>query len=448
MRYFLFAILLLYSIQSPAASIPPANPQFQQTSQCPLSIPQLIDIALQNNPETRTAWWYAQRAAASKGIAESSYYPSLYFDGSVWHGRDYKFPNGDETTYTSTKAAIALTYLLFDFGERSADNEAAKAALIAADWQSNWILQNLVLEVLNNAYAYLNAQEILISRQASLDDANATLEAVEELHRAGLRSITDVYTIRATVSDTQIGIARQQAEVDITQSRLAVSLGFDADSPIQVIPLPDPASLPQAQKCGTSVNDLIEIAHEQRADLMAKRADLAQKQSLQDKARAQYLPKLEFAGDGGIKKYFHDRSNGYEYNVGLNLICPLYTGGESTYQKKLADANMQMTLTELEKMELKIAQEVLMYSRRFQAAQEIVLLSCEYLENSIKSFQGTLDRYKAGTQSIFDLAIAQRVLAEARIKHGEAKTAWYRNLAELALAIGTISSEVSCQNTP
>ena len=73
-------------------------------------------------------------------------------------------------------------------------------------------------------------------------------------------------------------------------------------------------------------------------------------------------------------------------------------------------------------------------------------MSHENLQNAIKTFNGVLDKYKAGTQSIFDLTAAQKQLADARLKNGDAKTRWYRSLAQLAYATGTImpNSEVSC----
>jgi len=40
-------------------------------------LPELIDIAERNNPETRTAWERARQAAAAIGISESLYFPYL-----------------------------------------------------------------------------------------------------------------------------------------------------------------------------------------------------------------------------------------------------------------------------------------------------------------------------------------------------------------------------------
>jgi|694.fasta_scaffold32834_6 outer membrane protein len=415
----------------------------------PKSLPELLDIALSNNPETRTAWWNAQRAAASRAFVATDYSPKIRFHGDVIQSRDYKFPNGDETTFTCIDADIILGYLLYDFGERNAKNAAAKAALLGVQWQSNWTIQKVMHNVISQTYIYLNAREILQSRIASLHDAQTALKASQELQAAGLRSITDVYTMKAAIADMEIAIALQKAETAISQGKLAANMGLEVDADVRVMELPDPN---KDEIENDSLYCLIEEANLKRADLMAKRSELQQKYALMDKAAAQYKPKINFNAAGGYKRYLHDKrshDHGGYYRLVLNFDMPLYDGFEAIYQNRIALSDAQATGAELERLELEIAMEILSYSKLFEAAKEILSLAQESLQNSMKTFDGTLEKYKAGTQSIFDLIAAQKQLAEARIKHGEAKTRWYRSLAQLAYATGTISqfTEDPCVTT-
>lgn len=403
----------------------------------PLSIPELVDVALTNNPDTRTVWWNARRASAAAKVVNSAYYPNILFHADVLNGYDYKFPTSRETEYTSYGAGLILTYLLYDFGERCAASEAAKAALVAANWQYDWQVQFVMHDVINNAYTLLNSIEVLKSRRESLVDAQTTLEAAEELNKAGLRSITDVYSIRATVSEMQIGIALQEAEVDIARANLAASMGICVDSQISLIDLPDP-SPNQVLKEGLCT--LIDTAYQLRTDLLAKNADLQQKIALTKRAKATNMPKVSFNSDGGYRHYIKDRAHGLNYNVALNLDFPLYDGFENIYRTRMAYDEAKSTESVLASLQLDIALEVLTYSRWFAAAESVLQYAQDNLLNSEKTFEGVLDKYKAGTQSIFDLTLAQRQLAEARIKHSDAKTRWYRSLAQLAYATGSICS--------
>lgn len=425
------------------SAYPPPSTELCSPPQHALSIAELLDIALRNNPETRAAWWNANRAAVSVDISKSAYYPSLAFRGSVANGLDYRYINGQETNYTTVSGDLILSYMLYDFGERHAACEAAKAALNAANWQSDWTLQKVMYHVIYNAYTFLNSQEQLISRLASLKDANTSLQAAIELQRAGLRSVTDVYALKASISDLQMSIALQKAETEIDLGKLAASLGLDVDSRFTVAPLPDPQLDAVMQ---ANVQQLIASAKQKRSDLMAKRFDLQQRIAQQSRVSKACLPKLSVSGDTGYQRYFEDKANGYNYNIGLFLDIPIFNGFEQIYQKKAALSDVQLSEIEIERMELEIALEVLTYSYWFDAAQEVLRLAHENLQNSIQTFEGVLDKYKAGTQSIFDLTAAQRQLAEARLKKGDAKTRWYRSLAQLAYATGTImpNSEVPC----
>lgn len=412
----------------------------------PLTITELLDMALRNNHETQSAWWKACRAAASACITKSAYYPTLGARGTLVHGRDYKFINGQTTNYTTGSGDVFLDYLLYDFGERQAARDAAKAALKAANWQSDWTLQKVMYTVIHNTYAFLNAQEQLNSRQTSLQDALISLDAAKELQRAGLRSISDIYALQATISEMQIGIALQKAEADIAKGKLAASIGIGVDVPLDVADLPDP-QVDNVMQAG--LRKLIAAANQKRSDLMAKRAEVQQKEALRDKISKGCRPKIGFKTDGGYRRYFDDKANGCNYNIGLYIDIPLFNGFEATYQNRIAYSDVQISEIELANLELEIALEVLTYSSWFSASQEILQLAHENLLNSFKSFEGVLEKYKAGTQTIFDLTAAQKQLADARLKHADAKTRWYRSLAQLAYATGTImpNTEIPCITT-
>src|SRR5262245_29295997 len=61
--------------QKDAAVLP--SPGFQIDSARTYSLPELIDLAEEHNPETRFAWERAKAQAASLGIARSEWFPVL-----------------------------------------------------------------------------------------------------------------------------------------------------------------------------------------------------------------------------------------------------------------------------------------------------------------------------------------------------------------------------------
>ena len=204
----------------------------------PLSLVELVDIALKNNPETQKVWWNTKRAQAALGIAKSTLYPDLDATASVNHGREVKFPNGPNTNYTFGSGELCLNYLLFDFGERSAIIQATKDALQSAKWASDFTIQKIVYQVSSNYYEFLNAEELLRSRESSLKDAQLISEAAEDMNNAGLRSVNDLNTSRAAVALMQMDVAQQKAHVGITYGKLMTSMGVPLETQLTVQTMP------------------------------------------------------------------------------------------------------------------------------------------------------------------------------------------------------------------
>src|SRR5215510_14401222 len=63
----------------PAPAIPPEYLKPGTT----LSLAQVLDVGLKNNPVTRTAWFQARSAAADLGSKKSEYFPTIELDGSI-----------------------------------------------------------------------------------------------------------------------------------------------------------------------------------------------------------------------------------------------------------------------------------------------------------------------------------------------------------------------------
>ena len=236
----------------------------------PLTLGELVDIALKNQPSTQQAWWNANRAAAAVGSAKSGYYPKLDLNTFVQHGREFKFVNGPDTNYTILGIDILLSMMLYDFGETSAAVKAAKMALVAANWQSDGAIQQVMVNVLENAYATLHAQEMLNAAIVSLEDSDRMLNLAIELNRAGLKPISDIYIANARSAQMKMEFTQQRYQLAIQKGKLATSLGMCPDIELQLAEIENPQRMP-IQK----TRALISLASQQRADLMAKQAELA-----------------------------------------------------------------------------------------------------------------------------------------------------------------------------
>jgi outer membrane protein len=411
-------------------------PYLTSFASAPLTLVELVDIALKNNPETAIAWGNAKRAQAALGIAQSANYPILDAKGTLDHAREVKFPNGPNTVFTSYGGEISLSYLLFDFGERKANVQAAKEALIAAHWSTEFSIQRIIYTVASNYYEYLSATAVWESKNTALQEAQKIYDAAAELHKAGLRTSTDLTTSKAALAQIQIELAQQSAQVAIAYGKLLTSLGVPIEEKMTVQTDPDGLNDPSFSE---GVSLLIDKANKQRSDLLAKQATLKEMDAKVDRAKKASWPKLRGLGQGGWLEYSKHQGNGYNYIVGLALEIPVFKGFEYTYQRRLACADAEITAAELKELQNDIALEVLTYSESVKAAQKALEWSEEYVNQALQSYEGSMESYKAGLQNIFDLIQSQRALADARIKRAQTKTQWLVSLAQLGFATGSLS---------
>ncbi len=399
----------------------------------PLTLSELVTIALANSPDSKVAWWNAERAASSIGAAKSRYLPKLDLDLSASQGKEYEFINGPNRSFTQTGADLTLSMLLFDFGERSSEVAARTKALEAANWEADFSLQKVMIRTLERAYRVLHAQEAVQAAIITRDDAQKMLDAAVQLQSAGFTPISDVYTSKATLSEMQMNLAQWQAELDIRKGELAQDLGYSADKHFTLSPL---SSLTAPKREETKV--LIAKAKEHRKDLMAKAAKLQEAHALLDKSHSSYLPKLSATATGGLNHYHHDHSKNGNYAVTLNLNVPLFSGFDSIYNSRMAHADTKISLQELAALELTIAQEVLSANRTHQAACEMLVFADERLENGRLAYEAALEKYSAGKESMFqEVSNALQQLAAARVRYSEIKTEWLTSLAKIAYATGT-----------
>src|SRR3984957_4135532 len=107
-----------------------------------------IERALCESPKTRSAWAAIREAAANVGISKSAYLPTL--DGSVkytYQHNDTQVSNNPQLQSSYAKPvneeSLALGWVLYDFGARSASLKSSQELLLAAQANQNATLQSI-----------------------------------------------------------------------------------------------------------------------------------------------------------------------------------------------------------------------------------------------------------------------------------------------------------------
>ena len=264
----------------------------------PLDLAELIDVALENNPRTRESWQASRAAAARLGESMGSFYPSLAFQVSGGAEKEVlQFPAG---TVISRQAEVVpelqLTYVLLDFGRRSATADMALRTLQAANYGFNRELQRVIYDVQASFYEFDAARALEAAAERNLELAASVKDDVGKRLDLGLSTRPE--WLLAKQADAQAVYDLESSKVGVSNARakLALSLGLPANAPLHIVEFWDE---PLPSELDDDVDELIDLALTQRPDLQAQVARLRASEARLDKAQADFFPVIGLEGSYG-----------------------------------------------------------------------------------------------------------------------------------------------------
>ncbi len=423
---------------APASAVPPPIPRPQTTDLGELTMPRAIDLALQNNPETRSSWLQARQAQAIVGSRRSAYYPEV--DLNATYTRAHQATQGGQTVFNSTTFGpqLALTYLLFDFGGRAAQVEEARQALIAADFTHNQQIQNVILRTQQAYFGYLDAKALLDAQSATLKEREASVDAAEARHRAGVATINDVLQARTALSQAQLTYESVDQNLRTFQGTLATTMGLPVTTKFTIGTLPTEVPI---QEVSTAVESLITQAENERPDFAASRALVQQADARVREVRSQGLPTVGMTANFN-RTTFRGVANGTAspYSVALAMRFPLFTGWRTQFDLRAAQLGADVVREEARGFQQQIDLQVWNSYYGLSTAVQRVRTSREFLSTAQQSADVAANRYRSGVGSILDVLTAEAALETARAQEIQARTDWFIAVAQLAHDTGTLAA--------
>lgn len=422
---------------------------------------QLIDIGLQNNPQTKQSWHNARAAAYNVGVAKSGLYPAIagsetisavasHGVGGGSSGTFFADSTGSDTSIgtfvrggggrfgntQSVTSDIALTYLLWDFGGRCAQIEMARDALMTANWTHNRTIQNVILSVLNGYYSYEGFEALVQARELDLKDAETSAEAAQAQFEMGVATKVDVLQAMANYVNAKLQLETARGQMNTAMGQLATAIGWPANTQLELTPLPERLDLDAISE---NMCTLLETAKVERPDLAATYATYLQAKANVVVAQSSSRPTVSFNGDAQRTDFFHlTRLNGSSQSATVVLNVPIFAGG--LYQNQIASAKESAlaAYAAWKNQEQTVLLDVVTNYNSYTTALESVQYSEEYLKFAQEAYDAALLGYRNGTSSILDLLTAQTTLSDARSQRIQARTQFLTALVGVAYALGTL----------
>jgi TolC family type I secretion outer membrane protein len=397
-----------------------------------LALPQIVDIALSNNPQTRIAWLNARAAEAGIGVAQSNYYPEV--DANAGISRSHVASGGGSSTTTTFGPSLTLNYLLFDFGGRAAEVEAARQTLIAADFLHNQAIQDVILRVQQAYYGYLDAKALLAAQDATIKERKTSLDSAEARHSSGVATIADVLQARTALSQAQLTRETFAGSVRTFEGQIATAMGLAPTTHFEFGELP--VEVPSTAVTN-AVESLIAQAVQQRPDLAATRAEAESAQQRVTEIRSSYLPSLTATSSLG-ETWFGTNTHVTPYSAGLAVRWPVFTGFRNVYDVRQAQTEADIARESIRNTEQQVMLQVWTSYYSLQTATQRLATSRDLLASAQQSADVAQNRYRAGVGSILDVLTAEAALENARAQEVQSRADWFLSVAQLAHDTGTL----------
>lgn len=409
-----------------------------------LTLADVTEAALCNNPQTRESYANAKVQAAQLGIAKSAFLPTL--TDNIGVNQNFVNPasvsRGSE--FINLNNNLAASYLLYDFGNRDAALENARQLLNAVSATQSAIVQNILLSTVK-AYYQVQSDIALLEATKEAERFNQeSFKAAEAKYKAGVSTPAD--KLQAETAYAQAVLNRISAEGVLKNDYgiLANVMGLHANAPLNLVRSANsPVNTAEIER---DINQLIEYARVRRPDLVASEAQVSAAKASIEASRAAAKPTVSV----GLSNSFQDGSTLSSSNtstLGLTVTVPIFSGYAPTYRIRSAEAAAEVREAQRDQLKLQISLDVWTAFQNLRTAHETIK-SAEVLVNSAtESARVALGRYKAGVGNIIDTLNAQSALASANQQ--KIKADLNRNIARagLAQAIGTLDS-VMIQSLP
>lgn len=441
------SVVSLPAPPAPAAPEQVGIPEDLEQRARELTLGDAIDLALRNSPTTRETWAAARSAAAEIGETRADRLPEL--DATVSGSRVKQSAVGGQFKFQQTTygPGLELIWRAYDFGSTRASVEKTRRALATAGWTHNQAIQDVVLAVQEAYYSYAGAKAQALAAAAAVKEAEASLQAANDRHDAGVATIADVLQARTALSSARLDEVEAEGRIQTLLGAFVTSLGLPANTSLDVGELP--VSAPVAEVTD-DVDALIEEALGGRPDLMAARSRALEAASEVDAAKADRYPTFDL--HGALDRVYYGSSTGDPYSdnwsISALLTYPLFDGQRRQYALRRAQQDAEAARARAATAEQAIVLDVWQSYQSVKTAARRVATSADLLESAEQSEQVALGRYKEGVGSILDLLTAQAVLASARAQEIAARSAWFVAVARLAHATGTLGPAPAAAGNP
>jgi len=306
---------------------------------------------------------------------------------------------------TDLNAGITAQLLLYDFGLKRLQIEAAKESVLATRQTLISVEQQVLLRAVQ---AYMNVQrnfEFVALRESNLRVIRESLRAAKDRFEVGEVTRTDVAQAEARLSSAQSGLAIAQGDLAQAVEEYASAIGH---RPGRLSP---PRNLPNISR---SVDSAKVVALRSHPDMVKAQHDVAAAELNVTAAQAAMNPTISLKGSLGVNEELNSSNFAQTGSVGIQLTGPIYQGGALSSAKRRAMAQRDALRGVLHITRHNVRQNVGNAYAILRAARATSQASTQEVRAAQVAFRGVREEASLGQRTTLDVLDAEQELLNAR----------------------------------
>jgi outer membrane protein len=412
----------------------------------PLSLPDAIDLALQQNANVLKGRADLEAAYGLVLQTRAIVLPSVRSTGNFQAadpGLREQFPTPvpvnlpDNTWFVD----IRVTQSLYEGGRMKSALREAKLTKEQAVSQFESVIADTVLDVQLAYYDVLLAQQQILVQEASVNLLTNQLVNTRARFEAGTVRPFNVLRAEVELANAQPRLIRARNASRIAKNNLSTLLGFDIPKDVwEDIPLNLSDKL-EARPMSIELPSAIGQALDRRPELMVlTKAERLRREQIKD-SRAGYKPSLRAYGGYQARNFSFSDDIGQEvhgWTTGLQLSWDLFDGLATQGRIQQATALYDRARVELTDARRRIEQEVRTTYSTFMEAREVLESQRRVVEQAEEALRQVTELNKAGAEggTQLDVLSSQTALTDARTTQVQALRDYDAARARLERAIG------------
>ena len=377
----------------------------------------LIQEALTNNYDLRTAIARTHEARAYAGVARSSYYPQVGFE--VGAQRDlgvYKdspaldLPATGTSTHDLFLGGLSTPWEIDLWGRIRNSTAAAKANYLETEEARRGLMLSLVSDVAAAYFELVELDRRLEIAKQSRDGFQATYKLFNERFGAGIGSRLQVTRAESALAAAEGTIDDLERQIETKENQICVLIGRNP-SPIKRSPADLELNLSPVVPAGIPSQLL-----ERRPDIRQAEDNLRKALANIGVANANFFPRIGLTAlFGRVSTDLSSLTNGSSevWSFAASASGPIFTGGQLTQQRRAARALFDQAKFKYSQSALVAFQEVsnaLVASQTLSALEEKQKREVAALAESVVISNR---RYMGGLANYYEVLEAQQLLYPA-----------------------------------